>query len=80
MAGSNEDLGWSRRPDAEDRRWSSTGQGLSGWTIKRSGDAMYGLHRTQGDEECRFLGLASNPMKTLSPSLTSKPVTSCFPI
>jgi hypothetical protein len=29
---------------------------LGGRTIERSGDAVYGLHRTRGDEECVFLG------------------------
>jgi hypothetical protein len=80
MAGSDEDHGRSRRPSVEDRGWSSIGQVLSGWTIKRSGDAVYGLHHTQGDEEHGFLGLASKPWATLSLGLTSKPVASCFPI
>jgi hypothetical protein len=35
---------------------SRTGWVLGGWVIKRSGDAMCGLHRAQGDEERRFLG------------------------
>jgi hypothetical protein len=29
---------------------------LGGWVIKRSGGAMCGLHRAQGDEDRRFLG------------------------
>jgi hypothetical protein len=33
-----------------------TGQVLSGRTIERSGDTVYGLYRAQGDEERRFLG------------------------
>jgi hypothetical protein len=33
-----------------------TGWVLGGWVIKRSGGAMCGLHRAQGDEERRFLG------------------------
>jgi hypothetical protein len=33
-----------------------TGRILSGRTIGRSGDAMYGLHRAHGDKECEFLG------------------------
>jgi hypothetical protein len=37
-----------------------TGDGRTGWvlsgrTIERSGDAMCGLHRAQGDEEREFL-------------------------
>jgi hypothetical protein len=56
MMGSDEDLGRSRRSGAEDQGWSSTGRVLSGQTIGRSGDAMCGLYRTQGDEECGFLG------------------------
>jgi hypothetical protein len=42
--------------------------------IKRSGDAVCGLHHAQGDEECGFLGLASKPRSTVSPGLASKPV------
>jgi hypothetical protein len=61
MAGSDEDLSRSRRPDAEDQKWSSTGRVLGGRTIRRSGDTMCGLCRTQGDEEHDFLGLASKP-------------------
>jgi hypothetical protein len=56
MTGSDEDLGRSRRSGAEDRGWSSTSRILSGRTIGRSGDAMCGLYRTKGDEECGFLG------------------------
>jgi hypothetical protein len=56
MAGSDEDRGRSTRPGAEDRRWSSTCSVVSGWAIGRSGDAVCGLHRARGDEECRFLG------------------------
>jgi hypothetical protein len=33
-----------------------TGRILGGRTIERSGDAVCGLHRAQGDEECRFFG------------------------
>jgi hypothetical protein len=40
--------------------------------IERSGDAVCGLHRAQGDEERKFLGLASKPRSTVSPGLTSK--------
>jgi hypothetical protein len=56
MAGSDEDHGRSRRPGAEDRGWSSTGQVLSGRTIERSGDAVCDLHRTRGNKEHEFLG------------------------
>jgi hypothetical protein len=66
MAGSDEDLGRSRRPGVEDRGWSSTGRVLCGWTIRRSGDAVCGLHLPQGDEEGEFLGLASNTGSTVS--------------
>jgi hypothetical protein len=44
MAGNDEDLGRSKRPDAEDRGWSSTGRVLSDRTIERSGDAVCGLY------------------------------------
>jgi hypothetical protein len=74
MAGSDKDLGRSRRPGAEDREWSSTGQILGGRMIERSGDAVCGLHHAQGDEERGFLGLASKPRSTVSPGLASKPV------
>jgi hypothetical protein len=33
-----------------------------------------GLHHAQGDEECRFFGLASKPRSTVSPDLDSKSV------
>jgi hypothetical protein len=56
LAGSNEDLGRSRRPGAEDRGWSTTGQVIGGRTIERSGDVVCGLHRAFGDKECRFYG------------------------
>jgi hypothetical protein len=58
MAGSDKDRGKSRRLGAENRGWSSIGRVLGGRTIKRSGDVVCGLHRAQGDEECRFLSLA----------------------
>jgi hypothetical protein len=56
MMGSDENRGRSRRPGAEDQGWSSTGRVLDGWMVKRSGYAMCGLHRTQGDEEHGFFG------------------------
>jgi hypothetical protein len=74
MAGIDEDRGRSRRLDAEDRGWSSAGQILIVRTIERSGDAVCSVHCAQGDEECRFLGLASKPRLMVSPGLTSKPV------
>jgi hypothetical protein len=45
MVGSDEDRGRSRRPGAEDRGWLAIGQVLNGWTIRRSGDDVCGLHR-----------------------------------
>jgi hypothetical protein len=56
MVGSDEDRGGSMRPGVEDRGWSNTGQILGGRTIKRSDDAMCDLHRTQRDDEHKFLG------------------------
>jgi hypothetical protein len=58
MAGSDVDLGRSRRSSAEDRGWSSTGHILDGRTIRRSGDTVCGLYHAQGDEECEFFGCA----------------------
>jgi hypothetical protein len=54
--GNDEDRGRSRRPGAEDRGWSSTGQIVGGWMIGRSSDVVYGLHHAQGDKEREFLG------------------------
>jgi hypothetical protein len=56
MVGSDEDLGSSRRPGAEDRGWSSTGRVLGGRTIERYGDAMCSLNQAQEDKEHGFLG------------------------
>jgi hypothetical protein len=56
MLGSDEDLGRSRRPGAEDQEWSNTSRVLDGRTIWRSDDAVCGLHRAHGDEEHEFLG------------------------
>jgi hypothetical protein len=64
MTGSNEDHDRSRRSDADDRGWSSTGQVLGGRTIGMSGEAVCGLHRAHGDEERCFLGLASKSRST----------------
>jgi hypothetical protein len=38
-----------------------------------------GLHQAQGNEERGFLGLASKPMSTVSPSSASKPVATVSP-
>jgi hypothetical protein len=73
MVGSDEDRGRSRRLGAEDRGSSSTGLVLCGQTIERSGDAVCGLHRTQGDEERGFLGSASKPRSTGFSVWASKP-------
>jgi hypothetical protein len=74
MAGSDVDRDRSRRLGAEDRGWSSTSQVLGGRMIKRSGDAVCGLHRAHGDEEHEFIGLASKPRSMVSPGLASKSV------
>jgi hypothetical protein len=74
MVGSDEDRGRSRRLGVEDRGWSSTCQVLGGRMIERSGDAMCGLCRAQGDEKHMFLRSASKPRSTVSPGLASKPV------
>jgi hypothetical protein len=66
MAGSNEDRGMSRRPNADDQWWSSIGRVLSGQAIRRSGDVVCGLYCAQGDEERVFLDLASKPRSTVS--------------
>jgi hypothetical protein len=42
-----------------------TGWVLSGQVIKRSGDAVCGLHRAHGDEKCGFLSCASKPRSTV---------------
>jgi hypothetical protein len=43
VVGCNKDHGRSRRPGAEDWRWSSTARILGGRTIERSGDAVCGV-------------------------------------
>jgi hypothetical protein len=53
--GNDEDRDRSRRPGAEDRGWSSTGQIVGGWMIGRSSDVVYGLHHAQGDKSSSFL-------------------------
>jgi hypothetical protein len=55
MAGSDEDSDRSRRPGADDQGWSSMGQVLGGQAIEKLGDAVYGQHRAQGDENRGFL-------------------------
>jgi hypothetical protein len=65
MAGSDEDSDRSRRPGVEDRGWSSTGRVLDGQMIRRSGHAVCGMYRAQGEEERGFLGLASKPRSTV---------------
>jgi hypothetical protein len=80
ITGNEEDRGRSRRPDTEDHGWSSIGWILGGQTIGRSDDAVCGLHRTQGDEEHKFLCLATKPRLTVSPDLASKSVASGFPV
>jgi hypothetical protein len=59
MAGSDENRGKSRRPSAEDYRWSQTSG--TWW----SGDAVCGLHHACGDEERGFLGSTSKPRSTV---------------
>jgi hypothetical protein len=66
MVGSDEDLARSRRPGAENQGWSSTGRVLSGWTIRRSVDAVCGLHHTQGDENVGFLVWPQNQGRRVS--------------
>jgi hypothetical protein len=73
---SDENRDSSRRPAVKDRRWSNTGRILDDCTIERSGDTMCGMHRAEGDDERRFIGLASKLTSTISPSLDSKSVTS----
>jgi hypothetical protein len=74
IADSDKDRDRSRRPGVEDRGWSSIIQVLSDRMIERSGDAVCGLHRAQGNEERVFLGLASKTRSTVSFGLTSKPM------
>jgi hypothetical protein len=72
---SDENRGRSRRPVVKNRRWSSTGRILDDCTIEQSGDAMCGMHRA-GDDERRFIGLASKLTSMISPGLDSKSVAS----
>jgi hypothetical protein len=59
MACSDEDLGKSRRPDADDQGWLTTDRVLCGWMIGRLGDAVYGLYHTQG-ARVSWLSLKNN--------------------
>jgi hypothetical protein len=61
MICSDEDCDRCRRPGAEDQGWSSTCWVLGGRTVKRPGNAVYGLHHAQGDKERGCLGLTSKP-------------------
>jgi hypothetical protein len=56
MVDNDDDLGRSRRPGAEDRRLLNISRVLSGRTIRRSNDIVYGQYRAQGDDERGFLG------------------------
>jgi hypothetical protein len=80
MVGSDENHGRSRRPGAEDRGWSSVGRVLGGRMIEKSGNAVCGLHRSQGDEECRSLGLAFKPRSTVYQWFGLKTTRSGFPV
>jgi hypothetical protein len=64
MAGSNEDHDRNMRFGVEDQGWLNISRVLSDRMIRRSGDAIYGLHRAQGDEVREFLGLTSKPRST----------------
>jgi hypothetical protein len=68
----------------------STGRILGGWTIRRSGDTVCGMHRARGDEGRGFLGSSLKPrsmvcqwfgLKTtemIFSGLASKPVAMVF--
>jgi hypothetical protein len=74
MVSSDEDRGRSIRLGAEDQGWPSTDRVLGGRMIERSGDIVCNLLCAQGDEEHKFLSLASKPRSTISHGLASKPV------
>jgi hypothetical protein len=67
-------------------RWSVGFHGPQGSLSRRKsgrsgpGDAMFNLYRAQGDEERKFLDLASKPRLTVSPGLASKLVATGFPL
>jgi hypothetical protein len=48
MACSDEDRGRSKRPGAEDQRWSHR-SGTQWPAVEKSGDTMCGLHLARGD-------------------------------
>jgi hypothetical protein len=56
MTGIDGDRDRSRRPDVEDRGWSSTSQVLSVRVIRRSDDTVCDLHHPHGDKEHEFFG------------------------
>jgi hypothetical protein len=72
--GQRDDRDRSRRHDAEDRRWSSTGWILGDRTIEMSSNIVRDLHHAQGHKERRFLSLVSKSRSMVSPGLASKPV------
>jgi hypothetical protein len=76
MVDSNQHCGRSRRPDADNQRWSNISRVLGGRTIERLSDAVCDLHRARGDEEREFLDLALKLRSTVSFGLISKPVAS----
>jgi hypothetical protein len=67
MADRDEDRSKSRRPDEENRGWSTTGQVLSGRMIEGLNDIVCGLHRAQGDEECGCLVWRQNQGRRFLP-------------
>jgi hypothetical protein len=78
MVGCDDDYGWTRRPGVEDRGWSSIDHILGGQMIERLCDVVCGLHRAQGDEEHRFIGLALKPKSTVCQSFGLKTIGSDF--
>jgi hypothetical protein len=70
MACSDEDHGRSRRPGADNRGWSNTGQQLGGRTIERLGDAVCGLHYEMRSEG--FLVWPQNQGRWFVSDLASK--------
>jgi hypothetical protein len=80
ITGSDEDCGRSRRPGAEDRKWSSIGWLLGDRTIERSGYTLYGLHHAPGGEEHMFFGLPSKPRSTVCLWFGLKTTGSSFPV
>jgi hypothetical protein len=61
MVGSDKDRGRSRRPGADDRGWSITGQVLGGRVIGRPDDAMSGLYHAMEMRSVGFLVWPQNP-------------------